>query len=171
VGYEPFWQKVHGTTPPTFYSFEAGGWEILQVNGEHSEREPIIEWLDEHTNRETDCRLAFWHRPAYSAGSYEEGYERARRWWQELEGEARIVVSGHDHNLQRMRPRDGIVQFIAGAGGRKRDNVDERHPDLGWGDDDHFGALRLELSPGLAKWRFVSAHGRRLKSGSMRCHA
>ena len=36
-GYEPFWREVTGETPPTYYSFNAGGWEILSVNGEHSE--------------------------------------------------------------------------------------------------------------------------------------
>ena len=171
IGYEPFWREVTGATPPTFYSFYAGGWEILSVNGEHSERDAIIAWLHERASGGGNCRIAFWHRPAYSAGKYESGDERSRRWWDELEGAARIVVSGHDHDLQRMRERDGIVQFIAGAGGRKRHEVDENDPDLAFGDDDHFGALRLRLSPGLAKWRFVSAGGDRLASGSLRCRS
>src|SRR5688500_6726014 len=34
-GYEPFWRGVRGTTPPSYYSFRAGDWTVLSVNGEH----------------------------------------------------------------------------------------------------------------------------------------
>ena len=150
-GYEPFWRDVTGETPPTYYKFRAGGWDILSVNGEHSEWRSVENWLIDQASEGGDCRIAFWHRPAYSAGKYKEGDERAREFWEALEGAARIVVSGHDHNLQRMRVRNGIVQFIAGAGGRYRHNVDEGARTLAFGDDDHFGALRLDLAPGTAQ--------------------
>ncbi len=170
-GYEPFWREVTGQTPPTYYSFDAGGWEILSVNAEHSETAAIVEWLRERASEGGNCRIAFWHQPAYSAGKYAPGDEHTRRFWDALQGGARIVLSGHDHNLQRMRRRDGMFQFIAGAGGRHRHNVHENDPDLAFGDDDHFGALRLRLSPERAKWRFVSARGRVLDKGSLFCRA
>jgi hypothetical protein len=168
-GYEPFWREVTGETPPTYYSFHAGGWKILSVNGEHSASGAIERLLREQASEGGNCRLVFWHRPAYSAGKYKPGDREMRPYWDAIRGGARIVVGGHDHNLQRLRRRDGIVQFIAGAGGRHRHDVDQRDPDLAFGDDDHFGALRLHLSAGRAKWRFVSAGGRRLASGSLRC--
>ena len=171
VGYEPFWREVTGETPPTYYKFEAGGWDVLSVNGEHSQSDAIESWLQDEASAGGNCRIAFWHRPAYSAGKYEEGDERARRYWDALIGGARIVVTGHDHNMQRLRRRDGITHFISGAGGRHRHNVRERDPDLAFGDDDHFGALRLVLSEGRAKWRFVTARGRVLDAGSLRCRA
>lgn len=171
AGYEPFWREVTGQTPPTYYSFNAGGWEILAVNGEHSEREAIAEWLRERTSAGGNCRIAFWHRPAYNAGKYSPGDMQMRPLWDAIEGGARIVLSGHDHDMQRLRARDGMVQFIAGAGGRHRHEVDKDDPRLAFGDDDHFGALRLRLSPERAKWRFVSARGRVLDKGSLFCQA
>lgn len=170
-GYEPFWREVTGRTPPTYYSFDAGGWEVLSVNAQHSETGAIAEWLRDRASEGGNCRIAFWHQPAYSAGKYAPGDRRARLFWDALQGGARVVVSGHDHNLQRMRRRDGMFQFIAGAGGRHRHNVHENDPDLAFGDDHHFGALRLRLSPERAKWRFVSARGRVLDKGSLSCHA
>ena len=170
-GYESFWRDVTGETPPTYYSFKAGGWDILSVNAEHSESGAIENWLTEQTSSGGNCRIAFWHRPAYSAGKYERGDARARQYWNALVGGARIVVNGHDHDMQRLRARDGIVEFISGAGGRHRHNVDEKDPDLAFGDDDHFGALRLHLSPERAKWRFVSARGHVLDKGSLFCQS
>jgi acid phosphatase type 7 len=170
-GYEPFWRGVTGETPPSYYSFRAGGWDVLSVNAEHSDSDAIATWLREQANAGGDCRLAFWHRPAYSAGKYESGNDRARQYWDALAGGARIIVNGHDHDMQRLRARDGIVEFISGAGGRHRHNVHEKDPDLAFGDDDHFGALRLRLSPERAKWRFVSARGRVLDKGALFCQA
>lgn len=170
AGYEPFWRDVTGETPPTYYSFEAGGWEILGVNGEHSEAASIENWLADKALEGGNCRIAFWHRPAYSAGKYNEGNQRARRYWDALAGGARIIVNGHDHDMQRLRPRDGIVQFISGAGGRHLHNVNEDARRLAFGDDRHFGALRLRLSTGKAKWRFVSARGHVLDKGKLFCH-
>jgi acid phosphatase type 7 len=168
-GYEPYWREVTGQTPPTHYSFDAGGWEILSVNGELTETGPVESWLRDKASSGGNCRIAFWHRPPYSAGKYEEGDPRAREYWDELRGGARIITTGHDHDMQRLRRRDGITLFISGAGGRHRHNVDENDPKLAFGDDDHFGALRLLLSEGRAKWRFVSARGRVLDSGSLSC--
>ena len=168
-GYEPYWRKVTGETPPAHYSFEAGGWEVLSANGEIADGSAVKNWLRDKASAGGDCRIAFWHRPAYSAGKYSEGDERAREYWDALRGGARIVVTGHDHDMQRLRLRDGITQFISGAGGRHRHDVDEGDPILAFGDDDHFGALRLRLSEGRAKWRFVSAGGRILDAGSLSC--
>jgi acid phosphatase type 7 len=168
-GYEQFWRDITGETPPTYYSFKAGGWEILAVNGEHSDSDAIATWLTEQAGAGGNCRIAFWHRPAYSAGKYERGDAHARQYWDALVGGARIILNGHDHDMQRLRARDGIVEFISGAGGRHRHNVDEKDPDLAFGDDDHFGALRLRLSPERAKWRFVTARGHVLDKGSLFC--
>ena len=170
-GYEPFWRDITGEAPPTYYSFQAGGWEILSVNAEHSESDAVESWLAEQASAGGNCRIAFWHRPAYSAGKYEGGDARARQYWDALVGGARIIINGHDHDMQRLRARDGIVEFISGAGGRHRHNVHERDPDLAFGDDGHFGALRLRLSPERAKWRLVSARGHVLDKGSLGCQA
>ena len=170
-GYEPFWRRVTGETPPTYYSFRAAGWEILSVNGEHSEWRPVENWLEYSVRSGGNCRIAFWHRPRFTAGRHEGGDKRAEEFWEALEGRARIIVNGHDHNMQRMRMTDGIVEFVSGAGGRKLYPVDERHPRLAFSDDRHNGALRLLLSPGRVTWRFVAANGRRLDSGSLRCRA
>ena len=170
-GYEPFWRKVTGKRPPTYYSFEVAGWQVLSANSEHSEWRSTKGWIKETTEAGGDCRIAFWHRPPYSAGKYKDGDRHAREFWRALRGRARIVITGHDHNMQRLRRRDRISQFISGAGGRHRYDVDEDDPILAFSDDQHFGALRLRLSQGFAEWRFIATDGRVLDSGSLGCRA
>lgn len=168
-GYEPYWRKVTGATPPTFYSFKAGGWEILSVNSEHPDHRAVGRWLRGRVSSGGDCRIVFWHRPRFSAGHHDGDNARVKRYWEVIRGSARILVTGHDHNMQQLRSRGGTTQFISGAGGRRLYDVDEDDPRLEFADDEHYGALKLSLSPGMAVWSFISARGYGLYSGALDC--
>jgi hypothetical protein len=169
-GYDPFWKSVTGEKPPTYYSFDAGGWRILSVNSEHTgAQRPTENWLESETSSGGTCRLAFWHRPRFSAGKHRDGGKLVEEYWEAIAGKARAVVNGHDHNLQRFRQRNGIVEFVSGAGGRKLYPVDEHAARLEFSNDTRFGALRLRLSPGRLRWAFVAAGGAKLDSGSLGC--
>lgn len=76
--------------------------------------------------------------------------------------------STHEHDLQRFEPRDGITQFVSGAGGHGHYPI-KRRPDLAFGNDRVDGALRLVLSRGVARYAFVAASGATLDSGSVSC--
>ena len=113
------------------------------------------------------CRLAFWHHPRLNAGKHHDEPGVAPL-WDALRGHATIVVAGHDHNMQRFRPVDGIAQYVSGAGGHGRYRLrDDRR--LAFGNDRDYGALRIELSPGRARLVFVSAAGKILDVSTVRC--
>jgi hypothetical protein len=163
---------VHGATPRRYYTLRAGGWQLISLNSEmsHGRRSRQVRWLRRAVRGPGNCRIAFWHRPRFSAGDVHGDAPDVQPFWSALRGRARIVLSGHDHNMQRLRPRDGITQFVSGAGGRSHYGL-RRRSGLAFGDARHYGALRLSLRPGRASWSFVAAGGRRLASGSIRCTA
>jgi hypothetical protein len=170
-GYNPYWRAIHGQDPPSAYAFTVAGWEVLSLNSEaaHGRGSAQHRWLRRAVAAPSGtCRIAFWHRPRLSAGP-EPGERTLEPLWRELRGRARIVLSGHEHNLQRLTPRDGLRQFIAGAGGRGTAPLDPDHPRLAFGDTRHTGALRLTLTPRRARWAFVAADGRVLDAGALRC--
>ena len=170
VGYDAYWRSITGRSPPPYYAFRLRGWTILSLNSEaaHGASSPQVRWLRRVVRRRGTCRLAFWHRPRFSAGNYRD-VRHVEPLWDALRGRAAIVVNGHDHNMQRFAPRDGITQFVSGAGGRRRYRVDEKHPGLAYANDDDWGALRVELGRGVARWAFVSDRGRVLDAGTIRC--
>jgi hypothetical protein len=170
-GYDPYWQDKHGQAAPTYYSFRSGGWQIISLNSEidHFPGSPQVAWLRSKATAQGDCRIAFWHRPRYSAGTHHGDDPGMQPFWDALVGHARIVLNGHEHNLQRMKPRHGITEFVSGGGGHQRYGLYKRR-DLAFGST-RFGALRLQLAPGIARYRFVSARGGTLDSGKVRCKA
>jgi hypothetical protein len=170
-GYDPYWGRALGRTRvPAWYAFNAGGWQILSLNSEapRDRGSPQERWLRGRLGGAGTCTLAFWHRPRFSAGRHGDEADIAPL-WDDLRGSAAIVVNGHDHDMQRMAPIDGITQFVSGAGGRDRYAVDTGDQRLAFSDDREFGALRLRLRSGLASYAFVAADGRVLDAGRVRC--
>ena len=168
-GYEPYWRRVMGATPPAYYSFTIAGWQVLSLNSEapHGRGSRQVRWLARQVARPGTCRLAFWHRPRFSAGRHGDQADIAPL-WDALRGRATLVLNGHDHDMQRLRPVDGITEIVSGAGGHGLYRL-HRDRRLAFGDDRTYGALRIDLRPGRARLRFVASDGRVLDSSVVRC--
>ena len=170
TGYEPYWRRAHGTPPPDYYAFRAGGWRVLALNTEapHGRDSAQVRWLRRQVRAGGTCRIAFWHHPRYSAGDHGD-QEHTDALWDALHGRAVLVLSGHDHDLQRLKPIEGITQIVSGAGGRALRTVDEDDPRLAFSSDQHHGGVRLALRPGRADVSFVAADGSVLDRSSVSC--
>ncbi|MGH2839862.1 MAG: metallophosphoesterase family protein [Solirubrobacteraceae bacterium] len=171
-GYDPYWRTaLDRTRTASWYAFSAGGWRILSLNSEsdHGTGSPQERWLRAQLReRGGTCRIAFWHRPRHSAGRHGDQADMEPI-WSALRGRAAIVLNGHDHDMQRLHPIDGITTFVSGAGGHSSYGVDRSDDRVAFSDDEREGALRLRLSPGKASYAFISAPGRVLDSGTLRC--
>ena len=170
-GYDPYWTRVTGHRPRGWSATTVGAWEVIRLNSEapHGARSPQLRWLRAHLRRSAGtCRIAFWHRPRYSGGTVHGDAPDVEPLWRALRGHAVIVANGHEHDMQRFAPRDGITEFVSGAGGQSNYAV-RSHPGLVFSDATHDGALRLVLRRGSADWAFVAADGHRLDAGTLRC--
>jgi Calcineurin-like phosphoesterase len=172
-GYYPYWRAQKGRRQPPWSSTTLAGWEILALNSQaaHDRGSRQLRWLGRAlAEPRGNCRIAFWHRPRFTAGEYEDAPDLAPL-WEALRGDAKAVLSGHDHNLQRLLPRNGITQYVAGAGGASPYAVDESDARLAWSDDSRFGALRIILEPGRATFEFRDSAGRLLDRSRQTCTA
>jgi hypothetical protein len=168
-GYDPYWTGVYGSTPPDYYAFSVAGWRILSLNSQapHDPGSPQLRWLHAQLRAPGTCRIAYWHRPRFSAGRHGDQPDVAPLWGA-LIGHATIVLNGHDHDLQQLRPISGLTELVDGAGGASRYGL---HQDrrLAFGDDHNGAAIRLTLRRGAARWAFVTTDGRKLDSGQVPC--
>ena len=169
-GYDPYWTRKQGRRIPPYYSFRTAGWQVLSLNSEmpHGAGSKQVAWLRSKLRRRGTCRLAFWHRARYSAGEVHGDQPDVEPFWDALAGRAAIVLAGHEHDMQRFKPRRGITELVSGAGGHGLYLVHDRQ-DLAFFNDALFGALRLRLRPGLARFAFVAVDGVTLDAGKIRC--
>ena len=171
-GYDPYWRENGLDTDPHYYSFELAGWQLLSLNseGDVSEDSEQVRWLREQLEEaDGTCRIAFWHRSRYSAGENHGDDEELAPLWDTLAGRAAIVLTAHDHNMQRLEPRDGITAFVSGAGGSSHYPIDDDYDGVAFSNDTDDGALRLVLRPTSASFAFIAADGRTLDSGTIPC--
>lgn len=170
-GYDPYWKRVTGKQPPAFYAFSVAGWQLISANSEvdHRPGSAQVSWLRRTVRRPGTCRIAFFHRPRYGASIDDDDLPDMAPVWNALRGHVAIVLSGHEHDMQRLRPRSGIVELVSGGGGHGLDRLDGSYAGLAFGNDKDYGALRLRLRRGLARFAFVTASGRTLDSGTVRC--
>jgi hypothetical protein len=168
-GYLPYWRR-HGRARP-WYRLNLGGWEVIALNSEapHDTNSRQLRWLRRVLAKgDGTCRLAFWHRPRYSAGTVHGDAPDVAPLWNALRGKARLVVNGHEHVLMRFRRRDGLTEYVAGAGGAVRYGV-TRDRRLAFGRSDRTGALRMTLASGSADLEFRDVDGAVLDRSRARC--
>jgi hypothetical protein len=171
TGYIPYWTAVRGTPPPLWYAFAASGWQLISLNSNAPTSPDQLDWLSTEigqTPRFGNCRIAFMHHPVFSAGLHGD-LSSLRGIFGELEGHASIVLSGHDHDMQRLQPVDGITPYVDGAGGKELYPVNRSDPRLAFADDTHHGALRIKLRPGQAVLTFLADDGTALDQSTVNC--
>jgi hypothetical protein len=170
-GYDPYWRRMLGGRPAAWYSFQAGGWQLLSLDSEapHDPGSAQYRWLQSQVRAPGTCRLAFWHRARYSAGAHHGDQDDPAPVWDALRGRTALVVAAHELDMQRFRPIDGITEFVAGSGGDGHYSINRRDRGLAFANDTDYGALRLNLRPGMACFAFVTADGRTVDGGTVRC--
>lgn len=171
-GYLPYWERVRGRRPPSWYAISASGWQVISLdsNAERGPGSPQVRWLKRKLRRTRhfgSCRIAFMHHPRYSAGLHGDDATMATL-WEALAGRASLLLTGHDHDYQRLLPIGGLVEIVAGSGGHSSYAVraDSR---LAFSDDEDTGAVRIALRGSVATLHFVTANGRTLDSSTVSC--
>jgi acid phosphatase type 7 len=170
TGYDPYWRRALHRRTPGWYAFRLAGWQVISLNSEapHGRGSPQERWLRARLRGAGTCRIALWHRPRFSDGTHHGDQSDMAPLWDDLRGHATIALAGHEHDMQRFKPIDGVTEFVSGAGGDGHYSL-RRTGRLAFGNDRDYGALRLALRPGAASYAFVTTSGRVLDSGTVPC--
>jgi hypothetical protein len=128
--------------------------------------------------RESDkyqWNIAYFHHPLYShvktfAGIIPRGHgpnERLREILEpEIDETVDVVLAGHEHFYQKIRPQRGVHHIISGAAGKTRQGVDKKHPNVEFASQDyHF--MDLSLSAQTLYYQAVNDSGLKIHSGTI----
>ena len=190
-GYFDYFGAAAGERGKGYYSFDVGNWHLIALNsmcaqiGGCGPGSPQEQWLraDLAANADAPCTLAYWHHPLFNSGpegNYSDTPSDSTALWQALyERGAEIVLNGHAHHYERFAPQtpagqadpqQGVREFIVGTGGKSLRAADTVQPNSQVRGTDHYGVLKLVLSPNSYGWTFVDEGGVPRDSGSSACH-
>ena len=89
-----------------------------------------IQWLEKELKASSsDWKIAVFHHPLYSSGDRHGSDLRLREVLEPLflKYNVSVVLTGHDHFYERVKPQKGITYFVVGSGGQLRaGNIDRR---------------------------------------------
>jgi hypothetical protein len=138
--------------PDGWYSFDLGPWHLIVLNsvcaavGGCGEGSREYAWLQADLEATTsECILAAWHHPRWSSGLHHSDATYEPFWQLLAQHGADLVLSGHDHHFERFTPKQGIVQYVVGTGGRSLYPILQREEGSAAAQSRGFGVLELRL--------------------------
>jgi predicted MPP superfamily phosphohydrolase len=105
-----------------YYSFKAPKQSVRFFALESTYPEPEqIKWFEEELKKSgEDWKIVFMHHPLYSSGG-RHGSDLALREVLEpllVKYNVSVVLAGHDHFYERIKPQKGIAHFVIGSAGK-----------------------------------------------------
>jgi 3',5'-cyclic AMP phosphodiesterase CpdA len=103
--------------PGRYYRRKVGDVELFVLDSNQVDAAQTS-WLRRRLALSTaGWKLAAFHHPAYTCGSYRSDERVVQRWVPLFERyRVRLVLSGHDHNYQRFAPWNRVRYLVHGAG-------------------------------------------------------
>ncbi len=184
--YYQYFGEAAGEPGKGWYSYDLGAWHIIALNTNCDyvsckANSKQVEWLRQDLqNHPTQCSLAYYHHPRWSSGQAGSAGWISPIFTTLWENGVDVVVSGHEHEYERIAPQDpdgnldfehGLRQFVVGTGGAYHipfgadilPNSEVRIPDT-------FGVIKFTLYEDHYDWEFLPVgDGQALDSGSEKC--
>ncbi len=128
-----------------------------------------IKWLeDELKASNSKWKIPVFHHPLYSSGDRHGSDLRLREVLEPLflKYNVSVVMTGHDHFYERVKPQKGIVYFVVGSGGQLRaGNIDASTGLTARGFDTDLAFMAAEIDGETMNFSVVARRGQVVDSG------
>ncbi len=105
-----------------YYRFTKGNAAFYALNSNYLDKKQL-QWLESELVKDTsEWKICFFHHPPYSSGGKHGSDKQLREVVEPIfvKYGVNLVLTGHDHFYERVKPQKGIYYFVIGAGGKLR---------------------------------------------------
>ena len=129
-----------------------------------------LAWLDKELSASgSDWKITFFHHPLYSSGETHGSADLQREQLEPvfLKHGVNVVLTGHEHFYERIKPQKGIAYFITGSSAklRKGDLARSELTAKGW--DAGYAYMLMEISGDDLFFQTLSETGATIDSGTI----
>jgi 3',5'-cyclic AMP phosphodiesterase CpdA len=161
--YKPF--NMNGQRYYTFKANDRVRFFVLDSNYMDPEQ---LNWLaKELKGSDSPWKICFFHHPLYSSGKQHGSDVDLRRFLEPLflENGVKVVLAGHEHFYERLKPQKGIYYFISGGSAKlRRDNIGRTNLTAkGFDQDNHF--MLMEIDGDTLHYQTISRPGATIDTG------
>jgi predicted phosphodiesterase len=153
-----------------YYTFSPrNGVRFFALDSNYMSREQL-EWLEkELSGSRSDWKIVFFHHPLYSSGEKHGPSLELRKMLEPLfvKYGVSVVLAGHEHFYERIKPQNGIYYFIEGSSAKLREGGIERTEITakGYAEDRTF--MLMEIAGDELRYQTINRRGRLVDSGSL----
>ena len=130
-----------------------------------------IKWLETELQASSNnWKIVFFHHPLYSSGDRHGSDISLREVLEPLfvKYNVSVVLNGHDHFYERVKPQKGITYFVVGSGGKLRvGNIDQKSGITAKGFDTDLAFMAAEISGDEMYFNAISRRGETVDSGTL----
>ncbi len=150
-----------------YYSFRRGGAEFFALDSNYMDPGQL-EWLkNELHDSDAPWKICYFHHPLYSDGKFHGPDTDLRARLEPLfkANGVRVVLSGHEHLYERLKPHNGIYYFVLGNSGELRVHGLKKSPDVAKGFDTDRDFMLMEIAGDQLYFQTISRTGATVDSG------
>jgi 3',5'-cyclic AMP phosphodiesterase CpdA len=162
--------KLFNMEGRTYYTFKAPKEDVrfFALESDYPKPEQMA-WLEkELENSNEKWKIPYFHHPLYSSGERHGSDLTLRQTLEPLfiKYGVSVVLTGHDHFYERIKPQNGILYFVVGSGGKLRGgNIDRNSGLTAKGFDTDLAFLAAEISGDEMYFNTISRQGTIIDSG------
>jgi predicted phosphodiesterase len=154
-----------------YYSFRPKlGVRFFALDSNYMSPEQLT-WLENELKASgSDWKIAFFHHPLYSSGG-RHGSDAALRDQLEplfIKYSVDVVLSGHDHFYERLKPQKGISYFVVGGSAKLRSGDIGTTGLTAKGFDTGYSFMAVEIAGDEFHFQTVSDQGKTVDSGTIK---
>jgi 3',5'-cyclic AMP phosphodiesterase CpdA len=144
-----------------------GGVRFFAIDSNYLDKSQL-DWLSrELAASGSDWKICFFHHPLYSSGRTHGSALETRAVLEPLFVKAgvSVVLTGHDHFYERIKPQKGILHFVVGAGGSLRRGDIRKTALTAKGYDQDYSFMIAEIDGDDMHFQAINRKGDTIDSG------
>ena len=152
-----------------YYAFKKGDATFFALDSNYMDREQL-DWLERQLQETSSpWKICFFHHPLYSDGKFHGPDLDLRAVLEPLFEKygVNVVLSGHDHVYERVKPKNGTYYFVLGNSGELRYHNLKPSSDMAAGFDTDCGFLLVEIAGDKFYFQTISRTGQVVDSGAL----
>ena len=151
-----------------YYRFKKGNVAFYALNSNYMDKKQV-QWLEGELAKDTsEWKVCFFHHPPYSSAKKHGSDSQLREVVEPIfiKYGVNVVLTGHDHVYERLKPQKGIYYFVSGAGGKLRTgDIQETSPITEKSYDRDLQFMLFEVAGDQMYFQTISRTGDTIDSG------
>lgn len=153
-----------------YYSFKAPQQDVRFFALESTYMDPEeVNWVGSELGKSSEkWKIMFFHHPFYSSGKTHGSQVKLREVLEPvfIKNNVSLVLNGHDHIYERIKPQKGIAYFVEGSSGQLRDGDLQKGTGLtAFGEDRQQTFILMEVDGDVLTFNTITRTGAIIDSG------